>query len=674
MVQPVRASTPIRPSEVKDEAPPPSPSLPPPPPSPPPPPAETTVQLQEVPTVQTAQETRLRAQHDPTTQKVEKAQPDPQLVQSYLRDSLRAVEDSEAEPQVKQTVRSQLERTAQRLEQGEISPKVALEQGKVWNSYLHDSATGQIQARIARAEAIEQMGPLQRAHEGLIGVGTGVLKTVQSAGQLAETVNHLNPVTATTNFLAGTVVDGVRTGDWGKSFDHNLKQQLEATQTAGHTVLQTTQNLGQVAADINQLNPVLAPGALLADTVAGTLQKGDLGAAAQVSWQTYQQNSAASGERLLRLAGDISGFNQITSGDPRLIGEGVFNLGTLVAPYAQTKTPGVVTQLDDLTAVPKNNIVPFQRPEAAGVPRVVPPKTQPPGAVALLEPQTLPRIVPPSTSLSTVTPPPTGVPGRPVLAGLGGGNNGHNNIRRDGANPLPSDEEVPYLRDVERLADHFRRKNGLDRLRELLGHDRRHALLGKPTNRKGEALINGAEETWIQEATKANLSPDFLRPENLQKSFDRYADAVQKQLERTRTSVLTGDTHNVEDLLNKLPDAGEVNRLETHLEVAEILQKNGVAPTPGGPSFDDILMQNHPSNAAYKEAVRGYIEQNLSIDRANILQRFKSDVAHLKALQDANPRRSLGTILNDDVPLRRAPPSAVKKAYQELQSSFDLLR
>lgn len=611
------------------------------------------------PTATTAQDTRARVQGDAATQLRQeqvRRTPTGAEVQTYLRSSLDSVGRSEATPEVRDTVRAQLTRVDERLSNGELTPSVALAQGKLWNQHLDASAQEVVRGKLERAEQIERMGPGERVVEGLIGMGTGVLKTVEGAGRTAKALNDLNPLTASTNVLAGTLVETVRTGDLGRSFDTSLRRQLGDTAEAAKGTVRTVQAVGQLAGDLNAVNPLLAPTAAVAEGLVGSVKSGDVPGSFQRAFQGHWSQATESAQRLTHLAGEVTGFNKITSGDPRLIGEGVFDAGMLLAPYARAKPlPGLTSAPSGLTAA--NNIVPFRRPPASGVPLAPLPKVQPPAATAVLDAPAAvrPRVVTvdapplgPATGGGGL-PPRVGVTTAQLSAGASGGD-----------------------RRLDELEENFRRQNGLDYSPNTADHDRRHALFGHPTNRRGEATINAAEHSFLDDAARRDLDRSFFEPKNLQARLDDFRAKVKGQLDHKRAQL--------EGVLDKPTD----DLVDTHEALKSRLREEGVRDLSdrGGvrmeQRLDELYYAHAEDPAAYRSAARALLDDVLRPPSdAELLQRFQGNLTHLHALRQRNPGFTTKQLLEDGAlgrEILRARPSDVAASRDALAPYFRSLR
>lgn len=257
--------------------------------------------------------------------------PRPKQVLDFIQSADRSIDQSIATPGVRQEVRQQLSRIAERLKKGEVSPEVAAKQASLWSQRLDEDARSQAREGARRAGEIENMSVADKALAGAQGIGSVFLNIGKSAVEVAHTLNGLNPILAVANVASGTVAGSLTTGDVGKSFQRSIGAQVKDTSQAVTNVGKTAQALGTIGKDIDNLNPLSFAGR----TVLGALGNGgDLGRATSEALEA----SKNSGGRLLNLAGDISGVKQILSGDPQEIGAGVANFGLLMTPWA-TRAP-----------------------------------------------------------------------------------------------------------------------------------------------------------------------------------------------------------------------------------------------------------------------------------------------------------------------------------------------
>jgi hypothetical protein len=606
---------------------------------------------QRKPTPQTSADARTRVENEPATrarqEQAQKHEPKATEVRSLLQTSIAHTHTADAPEAVRGEVRRQLERVDRRLVSQEITPSVALGQTKIWNQHLDQASQAQARERVTRAEQIDKMNPLQRAGEFALGLGDGAIKTVEGLGKVAKTFNDLNPVTAGTNVLAGTLVRTVQNGgDAGKALQDSWKSQVADTRTAIDNTGRTAQGLAQLATDAHNINPILAPTGVLADTLVGTLRTGDLGKALQSSVSQRWQDAQDSAGRLTNLAGEVSGVNKIATGDPRKIGEGTFDLASLVVPLGKAKG---LSKVDDVaTLVPKNNIVPFSRPSGAGVARTPVPSTRPPVGVALDEPLVITR----QPVLTKATPDTTlgaglELGGRGTVASLGkGGGGAQIPPTPTGLAPSGGGESRPRGdRSLDDLESNFRARNGnLNKLSDDLGHDRRHAIFGQKTNHQGEAMVNGAEASFLAPDELARLGQNpraFFEAKGLRQNLTRFEDAVTRQLVAKKSEVLGAIDRTPGDLLDQ--HAAVVDKARS----VGLRDLGDMRPTGNKTSreLDALFDANVSDPAAYRRAVSTYLDQKLGLTEGQRLtpelsrkvrQRFESNVSYLDALWEKN--------------------------------------
>ena len=218
---------------------------------------EATAQTTEAkPTADSAKTARERVRLDPAKNHREqqirgKLQPSSQGVQSYLqnsREDLRA--DHHLAPQsVKHTTDAQLSKLQTRLSSGEINPKLALDQAKVWNSHAQEASTKAHQEIEARNQEIEDSNPLKngfdpgqmirgsfiRAKEGAEGMGNLVLQSGKATVDMARAAGNLNPLSYSGQVLNDTLSETWRTGDPGGSLSKSLdKAQKDYAENANN--------------------------------------------------------------------------------------------------------------------------------------------------------------------------------------------------------------------------------------------------------------------------------------------------------------------------------------------------------------------------------------------------------------------------------------------------------
>jgi hypothetical protein len=646
------------------------------------------------PTPQTSADTRIRVANDPAVrarqEQLSTREPSSRDVRALLQTSVAHTRTADAPEAVRDEVRSQLERVDRRLVSQEITPRVALGQTKLWNQHLDQASQAQARERVTRAEQIDKMSPIQRAGEFALGLGDGALETVEGLGKVAKTINDLNPVTAGSNVLAGTLVRTVQNGgDAGKALQDSWKSQVADTRTALDNTGRTAQGLAQLATDANNINPILAPTGVVADTLVGTLRTGDVGKALQSSVSQRWQDAQDSAGRLTNLAGEVSGVSKIASGDPRKIGEGTFDLASLVVPLGKAKG---LSKVDDVANIAKNNIVPFSRPAGAGVARTPVPSTRPPVGVALDEPLVITR----QPVLTKATPDTTlgaglELGGRGTIASLGKGNGGGR------IPPMPTglapsggggDSRPGGDRTLDDLERNFRARNGnLSKLSDDLGHDRRHAIFGQKTNHQGEAMVNGAESSFLAPGELAKLGQNpraFFEAKGLQQNLTRFEDAVTRQLVAKKSEVLGAIDRTPGDLLDQHAAVVDKARSVGLRDLGDTL------PSGGTTSRElDALFDAHVSDpAAYRRAVSTYLDQKLGLTEGQRLtpelsqkvrQRFEANVSYLDALWEKNqglweqPGRSSGQPFRDLVYDDALSRELVAPTGAEVRASADRL-
>lgn len=355
------------------------------------------------PTATTSAETLARVNRDPNVQlRQAQLQQSGQVTTAQARSvidtGLEATRTVEAPAPVRETVRAQLQRVDSRLQSGEVTPNVAMGQARIWTQHLEEAAATQSREQIARAEEISRMNPLQRTHEFAIGFGTGILRTGESAVNLAQTVNNLNPVTAASNVASDTLGRTIRTGDLGQSFKDSLEQQKKSTGEALQNSSNTARALGTVVQDYANVDPVLSSTRVASETLVNTARTGDLGGSFNQAFARSTQDAVTSRQRLVTLAGDITGVNNILSGDPRLIGEGTFNLASTLAPFAKAKNVAVLTKVDDVAGLGRvDDVTAVARPAPAALPDAVrPPRAviEPPPPASPYQPYAPPTELP----------------------------------------------------------------------------------------------------------------------------------------------------------------------------------------------------------------------------------------------------------------------------------------
>lgn len=256
--------------------------------------------------------------------------PSPTQVLDFIKSTDRAIDHSAATPGVRQEVRQQLARTAERLRNGEISPSVAAKQASLWTQQLDSDARSQAREASRRTTEIDNMSVADKALDGAQGIGRTFLGIGKSAVDLAHIVNGFNPVLALSNVASDTILGTLTTGDVGKSFQRGVDTQVKNTGQAFTNVGNAVQAVASVATDLDNVNPVSLPGKAVLNALGNG---GDLKRAASDALEA----SRNSGARLLNLAGDISGVNQILTGAPGQIAGGVTTGGLLLAPWAKTR-------------------------------------------------------------------------------------------------------------------------------------------------------------------------------------------------------------------------------------------------------------------------------------------------------------------------------------------------
>ena len=344
---------------------------------------------------------------------------------TFAGSSREAVAESIATPEVKATVSHQLAGVEARLDAGDLTPDVAVEQTKIWNDHLADSAKSVSEAQITRAEEIEQMNPLERAGSFAVGVGVGALKTAKGLADVAQAAHELNPIGMASDVVSDTFAKTVQTGDLAGSLMSAADEQMADTRQAVQNTVDAGRAVAQLANDVVEV--VGAPTGVIADGAVNGIVTGDIPGSFADAAQDRRRRAAESGQRLLSVAGEMTGISGLVSGDPRKAGEGAFNLAMTLAPMA--KNPSAASR-----ATVANNIVPFKRPPAAGVLAKPKPTVGIPGATAVLDDATAT-----ATKARSAAGGPTGLPPvkAPPAAPSGGGRPPWNSMLNGGArNPV----------------------------------------------------------------------------------------------------------------------------------------------------------------------------------------------------------------------------------------------
>ncbi len=406
----------------------------------------------------------------------------------FVADAQERVFVSEAPADVKRAVDQQLERVGSRLAAGEIEPSVGLEQAKLWIDHLDGAAREQIAERVARAESIERMGPLERAHEGLIGLGTGTLKTGQGLARLAQGALELSPTTWTTNVVFDTAAAALETGDLQGSLRTAVSNQVARTRGTIEAIGEAALAAKSVADDV--LTVAGAAGDAVAEAATGASETGDLAGSTRGALERAKDRAGPAAGRLGQLAADVSGLGKVMSGDPRAVGEGVFDLGLLVSGPLMRK--GHVATASDDVARAANNIVPFRRPPASGVlASRGPVRSAPGGAALLLEPTRTRSSVEVATRLPRTAPPPppAGGGGGPIVAGMWGAGRGGRPDRPRGSDGVSGPGGVPKLNGTP-----------LDQLQPPNASRHRYDSVSESSVSKG---TNTVAEPWVDMAQDA---------------------------------------------------------------------------------------------------------------------------------------------------------------------------
>ncbi|MEO1335828.1 MAG: hypothetical protein AAFV29_09285, partial [Myxococcota bacterium] len=263
--------------------------------------------------------------------------------------------------------------------------------------------------------------------------------------------------------------------------------------------------------------------------------KGSFQAATEKNWN----EAVEGGQRLLHVAGEATGVNNILSGDPNKIGQGTFDLALTLAPMAKNPNAakGVVAaktssaaKLPKATKLPgANTIKPFNRPPGSGVALKPKPVTGAPSGVAVIDD---------AKSITQAAPLARKAPGSmPTLKGPGSGGRRPWGPISNSARGIGAASEGGSFENFEKRTNTWRINNNTSKKPDRLHHDRLHTFFEAPTSRQGEAIVNSAEQSLKPAAIKTDLGDDFFKADRLQSQFDEFRSGVHNQLDQAKENI-----------------------------------------------------------------------------------------------------------------------------------------
>ena len=236
---------------------------------------------------------------------------------------------------------------------------------------------------------------------------------------------------------------------------------------------------------------------------------------------------------------------------------------------------------------------------------------------------------------------------------LGGGEPPINNNR-----PVASAAGEPE-RSLEQLEREFRQTHNL--LQQQGTHDRRHVLTSTEPNVQGEAMINAAEDTYLQTAMDTDLSSQFFQPQTLQAQLDSYRATTQRKL-----------TNSKQSLLRDLDGITTSDFKKLHNDTVDTMISSGVRSRldrPGNITRDtlDDIFEASSSPAEYRAKVKELIDPAFVPQQDAVLkEQFTDNLVYLRALRNANPEFTTKQLLED--------PSIASQIKLPTQTELDQVR
>ena len=151
--------------------------------------------------------------------------------------------------------------------------------------------------------------------------------------------------------------------------------------------------------------------------------------------------------------------------------------------------------------------------------------------------------------------------------------------------------------------------------------------LKQTNNRRGEAIVNGAENSFFLDAKARDLDAAFFKPDNLGKQFSKFREKVREQIDGARAGI---ESELKKDSLD--PDAFErVLRNEGFRSADDIYN------TQLKDRFEDIYFGFSEDPAEFKHQVRALMDNNLPMPSDDeLLHVFTDGLSEMKATRVKN--------------------------------------
>ncbi len=178
-------------------------------------------------------------------EKMERKPPSQAQIESFVENRIEANQKDGGENFQRES--EALQGITQRLEQGKLTPAQAWQQVKFVGKQTDEAQAQKTHAEVKRAEEVEGMNPLQRAGEFWKGFGGAAVDTVKGIGEIAQDVQQMNPVTGAGKFIGESTANFVKTGDLKSSVQNAFDHQVQETQQAAARNFERGQALAQTA-------------------------------------------------------------------------------------------------------------------------------------------------------------------------------------------------------------------------------------------------------------------------------------------------------------------------------------------------------------------------------------------------------------------------------------------
>lgn len=173
------------------------------------------------------------------------------------------------------------------------------------------------------------------------GFGLGAAEVVQSLGELARNLNDINPLLMATGALSDFIVSPIT----GKSPGQIVQDRSQRAQDAGRALLHQTASLLKLASDLStpaQMVNFFNMSKGLVQDLVGLSNRGQLtpGKVMEALRQRTDQNPSIQAAQAI--ADSVTNYKAIlqSGGSPEEIGKGAFRIFATLAPFAKAKVAG----------------------------------------------------------------------------------------------------------------------------------------------------------------------------------------------------------------------------------------------------------------------------------------------------------------------------------------------